>query len=84
MQEFKVPELGENVSQGDVAKILVKVGDTIARDQPVLELETDKVNVEVPSPAAGVLEHIEVQQGGYLGEDDIVRLQDDFGRVEPK
>ena len=53
MQEFKVPELGENVAQGDVTRVLVKVGDTIAKEQPVVELETDKATIEVPrrSPA---------------------------------
>jgi pyruvate/2-oxoglutarate dehydrogenase complex dihydrolipoamide acyltransferase (E2) component len=40
MQEFKVPELGENVVQGDVTRVLVKVGDAVAREQPVIELET--------------------------------------------
>ena len=49
MIDFKVPELGENVAGGDVASVLVKVGDTIALEQPVIELETDKATVEVPS-----------------------------------
>ena len=53
MAEFKVPELGENVAGGDVTRVLVKVGDTIAVDQPVLELETDKATIEVPSSVAG-------------------------------
>ena len=55
MTEFKVPELGENVAAGDVTRVLVNVGDTIARDQPVLELETDKATIEVPSSVAGVV-----------------------------
>jgi pyruvate dehydrogenase E2 component (dihydrolipoamide acetyltransferase) len=40
--EFKIPELGENVTSGDVVRVLVKPGDTVAKDQPILELETDK------------------------------------------
>ena len=48
MTEFKVPELGENVAGGDVMRVMVNVGDTVARDQPVLELETDKATIEVP------------------------------------
>ena len=63
MQEFKVPELGENVEQGDVTRVLVKVGDTIAKDQSVLELETDKATIEVPSSVAGVVKEIKVKQG---------------------
>src|SRR4026208_1715116 len=63
MQEFKVPELGENVEQGDVTRVLVKVGDTIAREQPVVELETDKATIEVPSSVAGVVKDIKVKTG---------------------
>jgi pyruvate dehydrogenase E2 component (dihydrolipoamide acetyltransferase) len=61
--DFKVPELGENVESADVARILVNVGDTIKRDQPVLELETDKATVEVPSSVAGVIKAIKVKKG---------------------
>jgi pyruvate dehydrogenase E2 component (dihydrolipoamide acetyltransferase) len=61
--EFKVPELGENVGSGDVTRVLVNVGDTIARDQPVVELETDKATIEVPSSVAGVVKEIKVKAG---------------------
>src|SRR5512138_1670509 len=63
MTEFKVPELGENVATGDVTKVLVNVGDTIKREQPVLELETDKATIEVPSSVAGVVKEIRVKKG---------------------
>ncbi len=63
MTEFKVPELGENVAGGDVTKVLVNVGDTITREQPVLELETDKATIEVPSSVAGVVKEIRVKKG---------------------
>jgi pyruvate dehydrogenase E2 component (dihydrolipoamide acetyltransferase) len=63
MTEFKIPELGENVASGDVTRVLVNVGDTIARDQPVVELETDKATVEVPSSVAGVVKDIKVKRG---------------------
>ena len=63
MQEFKVPELGENVEQGDVTRVLVKVGDTISLEQPVVELETDKATIEVPSSVAGVVKDIKVKAG---------------------
>jgi pyruvate dehydrogenase E2 component (dihydrolipoyllysine-residue acetyltransferase) len=61
--EFRIPELGENIKSGDLVKILVKVGDTIEVDQPVIELETDKATVEVPSPVSGVVEQISVKEG---------------------
>ena len=53
MTEFTVPELGENVPGGDVLRVMVNVGDGIAREQPVLELETDKTTIEVPSAVEG-------------------------------
>ena len=63
MTEFKVPELGENVAGGDVMRVMVNVGDTVARDQPVLELETDKATIEVPSSVAGTVKEIRVKKG---------------------
>lgn len=63
MTEFKVPELGENVASGDVAKVLVSVGDTVKKEQPVIELETDKATIEVPSSVSGVVKEIKVKKG---------------------
>jgi 2-oxoglutarate dehydrogenase E2 component (dihydrolipoamide succinyltransferase) len=65
--EIKVPAMGESVTEATIARWLKNEGDAVKQDEPLVELETDKVNVEVPSPAAGVLEHIEVQQGGTVG-----------------
>jgi pyruvate dehydrogenase E2 component (dihydrolipoyllysine-residue acetyltransferase) len=61
--DFTLPELGENVSAGDVLRLLVKPGDTLTMDQPVLELETDKATIEVPSSVAGTVGEIKVKQG---------------------
>src|ERR1041385_8350238 len=63
MADFKLPELGENVSGGDVLRLLVKPGDTVKEEQPVLELETDKATIEVPSSVAGTVTEIKVKQG---------------------
>jgi len=63
MTEFKIPELGENVAGGDVTRVLVNVGDTIAREQPIVELETDKATIEVPSSVEGVVKEIKVKKG---------------------
>ncbi len=71
--DFTLPELGENITTGDVLNVLVKAGDTVAKDQPVVELETEKVNYELDSPVDGVLlkivsrEPAEVPVGGLLG-----------------
>jgi 2-oxoglutarate dehydrogenase E2 component (dihydrolipoamide succinyltransferase) len=63
---IKVPAMGESVTEATIGRWLKKEGDAVSADEPLVELETDKVNIEVPSPAAGVLEHIEVQQGGTV------------------
>ena len=76
MTEFKVPELGENVATGDVTKVLVNVGDTIAREQPVLELETDKATIEVPSSVAGVVKEIRVKKGDKVNVGSVVLTVD--------
>ena len=61
--EANVPVMGESVAEGQVGSWLVKVGDTVAVDQPLMEIETDKVAVEVPSPVAGVVEAQLVSEG---------------------
>lgn len=61
--DFTVPELGENVTTGDVVRVLVKPGDAIKKDQPVLELETDKATIEVPSSVSGTVAEVAVKQG---------------------
>ena len=61
--DFTLPELGENIETGDVVQVLVKPGDTIETDQPVLELETDKATIEVPSPAGGTVGQVAVKNG---------------------
>jgi pyruvate dehydrogenase E2 component (dihydrolipoyllysine-residue acetyltransferase) len=61
--EFRLPELGENVDKGDLVKVLVSVGDVISRDQSVLELETDKATLEVPSSVDGKIQAIHVKAG---------------------
>jgi 2-oxoglutarate dehydrogenase E2 component (dihydrolipoamide succinyltransferase) len=65
--EIKVPTLGESVSEATVGQWLKKEGDAVARDEPLVELETDKVTLEVPAPAAGRLERIAVKDGETVG-----------------
>ncbi|HEX2525992.1 MAG TPA: 2-oxoglutarate dehydrogenase complex dihydrolipoyllysine-residue succinyltransferase [Geminicoccus sp.] len=70
--EIRVPKLGESVSEATVAKWLKKVGDRVAVDEPLVELETDKVNLEVPSPVAGVIAEITVQEGTDVAVDSVL------------
>ncbi len=75
--EFKLPELGENVVGGDVVAILVKEGDTISRDQSILELETDKATVEVPSEVAGTVTRIHVSDGDHIEVGQVILSVDE-------
>src|SRR5690606_507119 len=61
--EIRVPTLGESVSEATIGKWFKKVGDSIAADEPLVELETDKVTIEVPAPAAGTLSEITANEG---------------------
>jgi pyruvate dehydrogenase E2 component (dihydrolipoamide acetyltransferase) len=61
--DFTLPELGENIAAGDVLRVLVKAGDILSKDQPVLELETDKATIEVPSSVTGQVKEIKVKAG---------------------
>ena len=63
MADFILPNLGDGVAQGDVLKVLVKPGDSVAVDQAVLELETDKATIEVPSNVAGKVKEVKVKAG---------------------
>ena len=65
--EIKVPTLGESVTEATVGQWFKKVGDQVAADEPLLELETDKVTLEVPAPTAGVIEAIAVKDGQTVG-----------------
>ena len=66
MTEFKLPELGENIDQGDLVRLLVAPGASIAEGQPVMELETDKAVIEVPSSVSGTVKEVRVKEGDKL------------------
>jgi len=61
--EFKLQELGENITQGDLVRLMISPGDKVSEGQPVMELETDKAVVEVPSSISGVVKEVRVKQG---------------------
>src|ERR1700740_1942865 len=63
MAEIRVPALGESVTEATIGKWFKKAGDAVAVDEPLVELETDKVTIEVPAPAAGILGDIAVKDG---------------------
>ena len=63
MTEFKLPELGENIDQGDLVRLMISPGASVTEGQPVMELETDKAVVEVPSSVTGTVKEIRVKEG---------------------
>jgi pyruvate dehydrogenase E2 component (dihydrolipoamide acetyltransferase) len=75
--DFVIPELGENVTGGDVVRILVKAGDALKKEQPVLELETDKATIEVPSSVAGVVKDLKVKAGDKVKVGQLVLTVDE-------
>ncbi len=75
--ELKLPEVGEGIDAGTVVGILVAVGDAVSVDQPVLELETDKAVVEVPSPVAGTVASITVNEGDEVPIGTVVMTLDE-------
>src|SRR6195256_273906 len=62
-REFKLPELGENISQGDLVRLMIAPGTNVSEGQPVMELETDKAVVEVPSSVSGIVNEVKVKEG---------------------
>src|SRR5687768_17875952 len=74
--DVPMPQMGESIAEGTVSKWLKKVGDTVQRDEPLLEISTDKVDAEIPSPAAGVLTEIKVQEGTTVEVGSIVATID--------
>lgn len=80
--EFTLPELGENIDSGDLVRILVSVGDRVEKDQPVVELETDKATIEVPSTVAGRVRKVHVSEGAKVKVGDVI-LTLDNGAAKP-
>jgi len=76
---IKLPELGENVDSGELTKILVSAGETISKDQALLELETEKATIEVPSPVSGVIKELHVQEGQKIKVGDALFTVDENG-----
>ncbi|MGB0929077.1 MAG: 2-oxoglutarate dehydrogenase complex dihydrolipoyllysine-residue succinyltransferase [Pikeienuella sp.] len=72
--EIRVPTLGESVTEATIAKWMVKNGETVAAEQVLCELETDKVSIEVPAPAAGTIDELVAQEGETVGLDALLAL----------
>jgi pyruvate dehydrogenase E2 component (dihydrolipoamide acetyltransferase) len=72
--EVLMPQMGESITEGTITKWLKKVGDTVQRDEPIFEISTDKVDAEIPSPVAGTLSQIKVQEGATVTINTVVAI----------
>ncbi|MGC2162177.1 MAG: biotin/lipoyl-containing protein, partial [Silvibacterium sp.] len=74
-----MPQMGESIFEGTITKWLKKPGDTVQRDEPLFEISTDKVDAEIPSPAAGILKEIKVADGATVQINTVVAVIDEAG-----
>jgi pyruvate dehydrogenase E2 component (dihydrolipoamide acetyltransferase) len=84
IEDLKVPTIGENVESGSVVGVLVQVGDTVAVDDPIIELETDKAVVEIPASVAGKVTEVLVAVGDEVRVGDVIARVDTAGRAAEK
>ena len=69
-----MPQMGESIAEGTIVRWIKKVGDTVDRDEPLFEISTDKVDAEIPSPAAGVVTEIRVKEGETVPVNSVVAV----------
>src|SRR5215211_7630609 len=69
-----MPQMGESIAEGTIVRWIKTVGDAIDRDEPLFEISTDKVDAEIPSPAAGVISEIRVKEGETVPVNSIVAV----------
>src|SRR5438445_12321017 len=74
-----MPQMGESIFEGTITKWLKKPGDKVQRDEPLFEISTDKVDAEIPAPAAGVLKEIKVKEGATVQVNTVVGVIDAEG-----
>jgi pyruvate dehydrogenase E2 component (dihydrolipoamide acetyltransferase) len=82
-RSFKLPDLGEGIHEGEVLAILVSVGDEVKEGDPILEMETDKAAVEIPSPFTGSVKEILVKPGDLVNVGDVLMTFSDGEEAEP-
>src|SRR5919205_4208125 len=81
--EVVMPQMGESIAEGTIVRWIKKIGDPVGRDEPLFEISTDKVDAEIPSPAAGVLTDIKVREGETVGVNTVVAEIGQANEVRP-
>ncbi|HEV3058860.1 MAG TPA: biotin/lipoyl-containing protein, partial [Vicinamibacterales bacterium] len=74
MTDVVMPQMGESIAEGTIVRWIKKVGDQVDRDEPLFEISTDKVDAEIPSPAAGVVSEIRVKEGETVPVNSVVAV----------
>ncbi|MEJ2202592.1 MAG: biotin/lipoyl-binding protein, partial [Gemmatimonadota bacterium] len=77
--EVPMPQMGESIAEGTVSKWLKQLGDSVDRDEPILEISTDKVDAEIPAPSSGTLVEILVEEGATVEVGTVVAYLDSEG-----
>src|SRR2546421_6406268 len=77
--EVVMPQMGESIAEGTITKWLKNVGDHVERDEPLFEISTDKVDAEIPSPAAGTLTEVKYKEGDTVEVNTVVAVLDGGG-----
>src|SRR6185503_12291530 len=83
-QNVKLPDVGEGVTEGELVRWLVKVGDTVKADQAVAEVMTDKATVEVPTPVAGTVKELKFKEGDVIPIETVILILEGGGAAAPK
>ena len=78
-----MPQMGESIAEGTIVRWMKKVGEAVDRDEPLFEISTDKVDAEIPSPAAGVLSEIKVREGETVAVNSVVATIGDSAAAQP-
>src|SRR5258708_12860051 len=81
--EVVMPQMGESIAEGTITKWLKNVGDHVERDEPLFEISTDKVDAEIPSPAAGTLTEVRYKEGDTVEVNTVVAVLDGNGAAPP-
>ena len=82
--EVVMPQMGESIAEGTITKWLKKVGERVERDEPLFEISTDKVDAEIPSPAAGTLTEVRFKEGDTVDVNTVVAVLDGNGAAPPE
>src|SRR3979490_1010548 len=81
--EVVMPQMGESIAEGTITKWMKNVGDHVERDEPLFEISTDKVDAEIPSPAAGTLTEVRYKEGETVEVNTVVAVLDGNGAAPP-